>query len=348
MIEFNVRAYKDFKTIKSTTIHHEGKLTDVMRYIRKFLSFIRKDLRECDSNDVALFVAHVNKKYSTRYVNDMKSYLKEFIKETFPDDYITRFKRVDKILKREKAPEVYTPSELLSREDVERLVQGEPSPTWKAYFLVQYYGGLRPCEATSLKHDQIEYSNEGAFISIYSKKNKRNFIKFVPENVAFYLKQLKTNGSIYCFPSPQEQTEGKKRGVVPISSRAVFQRLKRLSLKVLGRRVNPYNLRHSLASELYNREGLKGSIVAEQMGHSEEMRTTYSHPSQAKLKELVKSVYIKAQLTPEKKIELEEQIADLKKRYDEEKHLNELRMNDLLKEVKSMQTALAEKLSLQK
>ena len=87
-----------------------------------------------------------------------------------------------------------------------------------------------------------------------------------------------------------------------------------MSEKYLGKKINLYILRHSIATINYNKDDLKDDIVARQMGHTKSMKSTYVHNDKAKLKENAKKIYFKPEdLPPEKKLELEKKIEEQNK-----------------------------------
>ena len=249
-------------------------------------------------------------------MNGIKANLKNFVKWYFID-WSSRFRNLETLCRQQKSPSRYQPEQMLSKEDMKQLTDGEKSIYWKAYFLTLYYSGSRPCEICSLKWENVDFENDGAFIKIYSDKNKEYFNKFVMEDVAFYLKQLQNNNSEWVFPSPSKKD-------MPISVKGVYIRLKKLSQKVFGKHINPYLLRHSIATLLYNDDKIPDkNDVAKQMGHNKNMEGEYSHLSKDKLRERARKIWIKQpQLTPkdiERLNKLEEVVEEIKKVFNDPK-----------------------------
>jgi len=177
--------------------------------------------------------------------------------------------------------------------------------------LVLFYGGCRPIEVTNLKWKDIDFDTDGAYIKIFSKKNNKEFTKFVPDNVSFYLKNIMQNNSEYVFPSISDKNK-------PMSHKTSYFRITRLTQKVLGKRINPYILRHSIASILYNKKGLDKDNVAVQMGHSKSMEEKYNHKTLKQLRDRARSNWIETEdLPPEKKHELELKIEEQGKQLKE-------------------------------
>lgn len=296
--------WTEFKrpNMKTTT-----RLEDYRRDIKRFLEHCTKPLNEYQETDLVNFLNSQTKRYNTRSMNELKVLLRNFVIWYFPD-YSQRFRNLPTILRHLKVAPTYSSTDMLSRDEVEKIVKGEESTYWKTFWLVQFYGGMRPSETASLKWKDITFSPDGAFIDIFAKKNNKRFKKFVPENISFYLKKLKESStSELVFPSRVKQ-DGRD---MPMQRNGINKRLKKLSLKVLGKAVNPYKLRHSIATILYNEDGNDKDFVAEQMGHSRNMEKTYSHLSDDKIREKLKKLYIKTEDLPEKKLALEKKVEKL-------------------------------------
>ena len=173
-----------------------------------------------------------------------------------------------------------------------------------------------------LEWDKISFVQEGAYITISVKKNNKKFEKFIPEEVCFYLKKQQNNNSKYVFPTARKHKHKIPVGDMPLTRSGIYQHLRDISPKVFGRHINPYVLRHSIATILYNRDDLKDSDVAQQLSHSESMKETYSHLSTDKIRERMKKIWIVPEdLPPEKKLELKQEIERMKKEIYNLKHI---------------------------
>jgi len=291
----------DYIDYKATGIKTKRKLVDLKFIINSFLNSSKKSLGDFTEKDLVDYLNKIAPKYSENSFNGIRSYIKSFIKWFFVD-YSQRFRNLEKLCRQKKAPQTYQAEEMLSKEDIQKLVQNEESSYWKAYWLTLFYSGSRPGEICSLKWKQVDLNNEGAFIKIYSDKNKNYFDKFVPEDVAVYLRKLQTNNSEFVFPSSANK-EGH------ISVKGVYQRLSKLSKNVFGKKINPYILRHSIATILYNDDKIPNKEdVANQMGHNKSMEKTYSHLSKEKMRERARKIWInpKEDLTPKEKSKIKE------------------------------------------
>lgn len=285
-----VTPLENFIEFKKTSINSESKIQDFRRYLNKFLNSSKKPLDKFTEQDLIKFLNTLGYKIGT--VNDIKLYLKAFIKFTFPD-WSMRFRNLEKICKTQTPPKAYTPDQMLNFEEVEKIIQGDNNLLWKNYWRVFFFGGFRPSECAGLKWEQVFFEPEGVIIKLRTGKTKKDFLKSLPKEAEHELKQLKAqSNSEYLFPSVQT---GK-----PVGSRTICARLKKISKRVLGRVVVPYQLRHSIATILYSDDNKKDDDVAQQLGHTKNMRHTYKNMNGEQIKQKARSLWGKP-LTPEEK-----------------------------------------------
>jgi len=297
-----LQEYVQFRRLKN---HHEGVLKDIENHIKWFIDSSKKPLKDFDEKILVDYLENIKNKYSTEMLNKIKSsFLKNFLKWHF-QDWSLRFRHLDIICKTEQAKASYNSEQMISDDDFGKLMKAENDYFWKAYFMTLFYGACRPIEVCLLKWHDVEFDNDGAYITIYSSKNKREFIKYLPKDAAFFLKQLKEQSdSDFVFA---------KNGI-PISRKLPYYKMKKLSQKVLGKEIDLLTLRHSIATIIYNKDYMKDDDIARQMGHSKSMKGKYVCNNRDKLKEIARKIYISpGELPPEKKADLEKEISELKK-----------------------------------
>lgn len=298
MIMDKEKILSDYIDFKKLSISDKGKLKDTENYARAFIQSSKKDFSSFTESDLISFLNVIGKKYKVSSMNGIKALLKNLIKWYFTD-WSSKFRNLDKICSSQKTTETYSSNQMLSKEDIEKLVQYETSPLWKAYWLTLFYGGFRPVEVCRLKWKELEFDKEGgAFIDFVCTKTKKRFCKYLNKEVVFYINQLKNNGSEYIFTSPVNKGE-------PIAKKSVNFRLNITSVKALGKKINPYILRHSIATILYNDDKNKESDVANQMGHNKNMKEKYSHLDKEKIREKSKGLFINPELTQEENDRIE-------------------------------------------
>jgi DNA-binding transcriptional MerR regulator len=106
----------------------------------------------------------------------------------------------------------------------------------------------------------------------------------------------------------------------PINKENCSMWLGRISEKVLGRKVYPYILRHSRATELYTNASIPDKLAQKFLGHSSSMSDVYTHLSNKDVKEvLAKTIYETEDIAPEKKAELQKELDEMKKEQAEMK-----------------------------
>lgn len=305
----------DYIEYKKTFVRTKSKMDGYILFISSFLENSKKNLKDYGEIEIINFINSISKKYAVSTMNEIKIMIKSFICWHY-EDFSKRFRNLDKICAYQKTEKTYSPEQMLKKEDIEKLVQEEPEMRWKSFFLLYFYGGFRPIEVCQLKWKDITFDKEGCFIKIISKKNHREFQKYVPENVCFYLRKLKERNysSEYIFPTKRTNKHGISVGDKPMTRSGVYQHLIPLAKRVLNRHVNPYILRHSIATILYNRDDIKDDDAAQQLGHSKAMKQTYNNLSIDKIRERMKRIYIESEILPkEKRLELENEIEFLKK-----------------------------------
>ena len=295
---------------KRLSVKFEGKLKDIERGLKNFINSSKKDLGDFTEGDVIKYINELEKNYSVRTINDIKTYIKVFLKWYF-EDWSSIFRNLEKVCKLKEPSRAYEPEDLISFEELERLVKGEEDLMWKVYWIILFYGGFRPSECCRLKWKDFLFEDKGIIIKLHTTKTNRDFYKSLPSNVEGIIKKWKEhNSSEFVFPSIYKERET----IVPRSARG---RLQRLSRRVLGRGVVPYALRHSIATELYKNDKLKDDDVARQMGHNKSMKAVYMSLNSDDLKAKARNLWVKGKdLTPMERDELNklrEDFEELKK-----------------------------------
>ena len=293
---------------KKTSVKSTEKIKDTERYLKKFLNSSKKPLSQFKEEDVVKFLNSLD--YSVRTINGIKFYIKVFIKWNYPD-WSSRFRNLDKICKMETPTRAYEPEQMISFKEIKKIVNFEKDLMWKVYWNVFFYGGFRPSEACRLEWKQISFEPQGVIIKLHTTKTKKDFYKSLPSEVEHLLKEWKKyNSSRFLFPSPLKEDS-------PIVARSVCARLKRNSIKALGKEVVPYALRHSIATLLYADDTRKDDDTANQLGHNKSMKGTYMNLDEGKLKAQARKLWIKTkpivQLNDDEITDLKKEMENMKK-----------------------------------
>lgn len=308
-----IENYLNYRKIESKS---ESKIKDYRRYITQFKHIIEKNFDNITYQDIIEFLSLLNQTERTLAgKDDLKSCIKNFLKWKY-GDWSKRFKDL-KIIKthstlKKKNHKKINSETMLSKEEVEKLIKGEESNYWKTFFITLFESALRPIELRTLKWKDVNFNVKGDIseLNVFSSKTS-TFRKSYVKDSTFYLKKLKNNSeSEYIFPSPNDNNK-------PISKSASEMRLNRLSIKVFGKKVNPYILRHSRATQLYklsNENKISKDAVIKFMGHSKDMSELYTNLDGETIKNIItQQVYNFEDIPEERKHELEEKIENLEK-----------------------------------
>lgn len=223
----------------------------------------------------------------------------------------------------------YSESDMLSPEDIEKLIRNANSLMWKSAYMLVFETGCRPSELTNLKWKDIRFQDNSADIVIYSKKTGETRIYPVVSSVV-HLKRWKQEYSYpdvksedYVFPSPRAREKA-------LTIHAVLYSLQRNAKKlgIADNKMTTYLMRHSKATELYQK--LPEQVVEKLLGHKG-MAKFYTHLSSEKARqELINKVYNIKELSPETKTKLELEIAQLKETIAGNNELDSLIIKKLL------------------
>ncbi len=302
---------KHYIIFRSTDCKSKDALNNYTRYITKFLESIKKPLREIDNRHLTIYTNKISNEFSQTTLNVIKPLLKNFVKWLWYD-YPLRFRELDKLCRTKKAVETYNPEDMLSEKEVGKIMNAERTVFWRAFWAIFFYGGFRPVEVTRLKWDKLMFEKDGTIIiKTRIEKNGKYAYKCIPVEPAKIITEFKKEAtSELIFVSGDPRRKGKA-----ISEKSPHKHLAEVSERAIGKHVNPYIFRHSVATILYNTDELPDDLVAEHMAHNESMKKTYNHLDEGKRIARSKKVWErKGMLSPEKKHKLEKELAKLKQK----------------------------------
>ncbi len=294
-----------------------------IRELLRFRVIVRKPLNKLEIKDLQNFITLLNSCDFAEYTKEkIKSFIHTFLKWYYKD-WSVRFDNFEDIKYNSQAERKkrITSENVLSKEDIEKIMKTEPKLFWKTFFILQYEGAFRTGEVRKLKWSDVNLDKGDGFVyvEVSSKKNSRRREKrreLPLKESLYYLqelkKQQKTQGikTEWVFPSPLNPNKH--------ISKAVNLWFSKLTQKALGRKINPYLLRHTRGTEL-KQLVLDGKMSKDNaikfMGHSEEMfDKIYSHIDDDLIRELMKKqIYNFEYMPKEKKHKLEKEMEALKK-----------------------------------
>src|SRR5271167_2068744 len=173
--------------------------------------------------------------------------------------------------------------EVLSREEVERLIQSAASPLHRIWLLVLYATGIRREELVQLKASDID--SERMLIRIRQGKGKKDRnVMLSPrllQELRDYWRSASPKPETYLFPSKGTHPNGD----VPITSKSVWDAVQQAAVRAgLDKSVHPHTLRHCFATHLLE-SGADLRTIQLLLGHAD-LKTTgrYLHLSERHLK----------------------------------------------------------------
>jgi len=246
----------------------------ITSYYRHFLKYVNhfkeRDIDELGKDEIEAYMKEINKsdRYSGSYshmaINAIKFYYEKVIERPIEKYKITR------PVKEHRLPNV------MSEEEVQRLVKVTQNIKHKCILLLIYSAGLRRSELVNLKISDIQKERKQIFIR--GSKGKKDRYSILSDKIRGYLRKY------YIEYKPVEWLfEGQYGARYSVGSiQKIFDKSK--ARAGIMRKVTPHSLRHSFASHLIER-GVDIKIVQELLGHSSIITTQiYTHVVMCKLK----------------------------------------------------------------
>lgn len=212
---------------------------------------------------------------------------------------------------------------LASDSEVKILIQSTPDLMWKTLIQLNSLLACRTgCELLPRKFKDIDFDKQT--IKILSNKTGRLRVIYIGEAMKMVkrwfeeYKYPNVTKEDYVFPSPRDRYK-------PLNLQNYELFIRKLSLKVLGRAIKPYGLRHSTLKE--RQKKLSPMVYTQFADHSLNVANKfYNQMTEEDItKELKERVFEIKEITPEQKdklAELEKQIQEERnKRLDFEKRL---------------------------
>lgn len=150
--------------------------------------------------------------------------------------------------------------EVLSKQEVARLLQTTTSLKYRAIFMAMYGAGLRISEAASLSPENID--SERMVIHVVEGKGRKDRFVMLSKELLLVLRECwETHRSRqWLFPGEKPDTH-----INPTTVRQVFKRVLRAS--GISKKASPHTLRHSFATHLLE-DGVDLRAIQILMGHS--------------------------------------------------------------------------------
>jgi integrase len=251
----------------------EKKIRNIERIILQIYDVIERGYGNISLKDLRGFLAllnNSNKLHTTQ--NDIKKVLKRFLKWHYKD-WSARFNDLKDIQTHSSFnEEKINPSTILKPKELEKLIRAAENLKYKALIILMYESGGRPEEILKLKWSDIDFNRKE--VKLYSSKTGKTRVNPLNESIV-HLKRHKQEypfmnirADDFVFPSPDNR---KKH----ISIKAIYEYLKKLGFKVLGRAIFPYLIRHTRLTQIH--KTLPTQVACKFAGHSPDVAKRYTH-----------------------------------------------------------------------
>jgi integrase/recombinase XerD len=173
--------------------------------------------------------------------------------------------------------------EILSREEVEHLIQSAASPLHRIWLLILYAAGIRREELVQLKIGDIDSDRMLIHIRQGKGKKDRNVMlsPTLLQELRGYWRSADPKPKNYLFPSKAPHGNAD----LPMSAKSIWDAVQQAATRAgLDKRVHPHTLRHCFATHLLE-SGTDLRTIQLLLGHAD-LKTTsrYLHLSERHLK----------------------------------------------------------------
>ncbi|MBI2579359.1 MAG: tyrosine-type recombinase/integrase [Candidatus Aenigmarchaeota archaeon] len=234
-------------------------------HTKKFLEFAKKPVKEISKDDVKDYVRRLlAEKKDPASVNLAISSVNFFFREVMRKPYMALDKRVKE---KKKIPEV------LTKEEVKRLISAISNPKHRLMLEFLYGCGLRLSELVNLKPGDI--NTEERLLKVREGKGGKDRFVSVPETVIKHVTPFMEPEELYLFPGRKSHIHWKSVQLIVESA------ARKAGIK---KRVTPHTLRHSYATHLLE-SGTDIRLIQRLLGHSD-IKTTqiYTHISKQSIR----------------------------------------------------------------
>ncbi len=223
------------------------RITRYLYCLHDIAVWLRKGLRGCNVEDIKGLVAKIEvmDKYAERTKYEYKMTLKKFYKWIRNKDHP---KEISWIKLREKVNHQKLPEDILTEEEVKKLIESGYSTRDRALISALYESGCRIGEFIKIRIRDVEFDDFGIKLSVAGKTGSRKIrivasVPYLQEWISRHPLNKDFNAFVWI-------TESKNEMMGYASLRKVLQVLARRA--GINKRVNPHNFRHSRATHLAN------------------------------------------------------------------------------------------------
>ncbi|MBU7037636.1 MAG: tyrosine-type recombinase/integrase [Theionarchaea archaeon] len=213
-------------------------------HLKKMSERMGKSFLEVDEEDITRFLSNLEKSdFSEHTKKDYRVVLRRFFRYLGRDELV---KDVSIALRKRRTK---LPGEILTKSEIENLIEAADHPRNKAMIGLLYEGGLRIGELASLKMKSVEFDDNGAAIRVRGKTGERrvrivSFASTLSNWMEMHPRRADPEAPLWINLSTNYKKEG-------IRYEGIAQNVKRIAKKAgIKKKINLHLFRHSRATHL--------------------------------------------------------------------------------------------------
>jgi len=232
---------------------------DYVRFVRSFASFLRRPPDTATAEDIRRFQVHqAESGVQPPTINSSVSALRFFFTVTLDRPDLSR--RLVLVRHPRKLPDV------LSVEEVGRLLEAAPGLKYKAALGTAYGAGLRVSEVAALKVDDIDSTR--MLIRVEQGKGRKDRNAMLSPQLLELLRLWWREGKRRNVMPPHGWLFPGRSAVEPVSTRQINRAVHEAAeVAAIRKRVTPHTLRHSFATHLLEQD-VDIRVIQVLLGHS--------------------------------------------------------------------------------
>jgi site-specific recombinase XerD/ribosomal protein L40E len=246
--------------------------------ISTWVKYIAKDLDKLTKDDTKEMVRRLEE---NGYAKSTKSMLKGTLKKIlqFVHEYEWDSREYPECVSWLKTKTEFSePREVLTKEEVLKMIEGAYNIRDKAFISILYESGCRVSEILTLKIKHVEFDNYGAIIRVEGKTGVRR-VRLV-SSVVYLSQWLNAHPSRDNADAPLWVSMGNRNHENKLSYLSFYLILRRIAKKVgVEKKINPHSFRHARATHLASK--LTEAQMKEYFGwvQGSRMASVYVHMS---------------------------------------------------------------------
>ena len=291
-----IRKYEDYCFSQGLS---KGRIAKYILTLRKIAEWLKKDFNEATKEDLEQLINQLERSdYSPWTKHDYKVALKRFYKwlKGTEDEYPIEVKWIKTTLKKK---DILLPDQLLTEEDVKKIVDAADNPRNKAFIITLYESGARIGEIGSMQIKDVVFEEKYTTLMLRGKTGSRRVIVVASTP---YLNMWMQNHPLRDRPeAPLWVNMGTVNRYQAMSYPALAKILTVTSKRAgLKKKISPHKLRHSRATFLATKltEAQMNQIFGWKQGS--EMPSIYVHLSGRDVDDAILGVYGLKKLDEEK------------------------------------------------